>query len=92
MDPELRAYLDSMRAEMAAMNGKIDKTREALDALDTKIDKTRGALESKIDEARREAGAMMDAIIHEIRTLPKVSLRSNAKKQSAWMPNAKKRS
>ncbi len=89
MDPELRAYLEAIEQRAIARDAA---TRKALEALDTKIDKTRGALESKIDEARREAGAMMDAIIHEIRTLPKVSLRSNAKKQSAWMPNAKKRS
>ena len=38
--------------------------------MDAKIDKTRETLEAKIEETRREAGVMMEAIIHEIRALP----------------------
>ena len=56
MAPQLKAYLDAMRAEMAAMDGKIDKTREAL--------------ETTINETRREAGVMFESILHEIRALP----------------------
>ena len=66
-DAATRKTLDSMRAEMAAMNGKIDKTREALEA---QVAATRGALEAKIDEARREAGAMFESLVHEIKALP----------------------
>ena len=60
MDPELRAYLDSMRAEMVA----IERRAIGRDAA------TRMGLESKIDEARREAGAMFESLVHEIKALP----------------------
>ena len=63
MDPDLRAFLEGMRTEMAAMDAKIDKIREEAVA-------TRRALEAKIEETRREAGAMMESIIREIRALP----------------------
>ena len=77
-DARAEAARRSTDAKMTAMDAKIDKTRETLEAsiaatretLEAKIAATRGALEAKIDESRREAGVMMEAIIHEIRALP----------------------
>lgn len=56
MDPELRIYLEAMRTETQQQMGTLDAKMEALDV--------------KIEEVRREAGVMMEAIVHEIRTLP----------------------
>ncbi len=64
LDPELRAYLEAMEHRMTQhTDAKIDASRTELAA-------TRETLEAKIEEARREAGAMMESIIHEIRALP----------------------
>ena len=60
MDPDLRAFLEAMRADMTA----VEQRAIARDAV------TRETLEAKIEETRRESGAMMEAILHEIRALP----------------------
>ena len=78
MDPELRAYLEAMTTRMDSIAQRAiardAATREALETQGAAIRKesaeTRHALEAKIDEARREACAMFESLVHEIRTLP----------------------
>ncbi len=53
LDPELRAYLDSMRAEMAAIERRGDAKMAALAA--------------KIDDAHHETGSVMEAIVHVLK-------------------------
>ena len=74
LDPELRAYLDAMRADMAAMEQRLS---DKVSAVDAKADAAREEAVAARQEARegfetarREAGAMMESIIHEIRALP----------------------
>ena len=75
VDPELKAYLDAMRAEtrnaLEAMDQRTDQRfAEAQKAMDTRLAETKHTLEAKIEEARRQAGADREAIIAEIRALP----------------------
>jgi hypothetical protein len=75
VDPELRAYLDArftetqktmdtMRAEAAARDAETRQTlRDEIKAVEQRA-------VARDAEARREAGAMHDAIIAEIRALP----------------------
>ncbi len=77
MDPELRTYLEAMRTEtqqqmgtLDAKMGTLDAKMEALDAKMEALDVRMEALDVRIEEVRREAGVMMEAIVHEIRTLP----------------------
>ena len=74
MDPELRAYLEAMenrlRTDIATTRAVADAAREESAAARHEAGENQRALEAKIDEARREAGAMFESLVHEIRTLP----------------------
>ena len=71
LEASLRAETTAIRADIVAVEERaVARDASTRAALEAQINDTRGTLEGKIEEARREAGAMMESIIHEIRALP----------------------
>ena len=71
LEPELRGYLDAMRTEMAAIRTEMVAVEQRSDAKMAAMEqRITEHTDAKIEEARREAGAMMESILHEIRALP----------------------
>ena len=66
-DAKAEAARRTLEAKMTTIRADIVAVEERAVARDAA---TRETLEGKIEEARREAGAMMESIIHEIRALP----------------------
>ena len=67
MDPELRSFLEAMEQRT---NAKMETMRTEMETMRTEMAAIEQRAVARDAEARREAGAMRDAIIAEIRALP----------------------
>ena len=66
MDEETRAYFEEMRREFAGLHGEFADSRRESDSRFQDLD-------AKIDRVRREAGAMAEHLLDEIKLVAEVA-------------------